>query len=377
MLVTFLLAAGVAVAPPRARDLGVPFDGRPGPLNAITDVAGVTVGHATLIRGEGKLDVGSGPVRTGVTAVLPRGKGATASVFAGSFVVNGNGEVTGLDWVRDSGFLEGPVMMTNTHAIGAVHEGVIAWKLAHGGPDADGYAWSTPVVGETWDGFLNDVNGFHVKGRHVAEAIDGAKSGPVPEGSVGGGTGMTCFEFKGGIGTSSRKLDARAGGYTVGVLVQCNCGRRPQLSIAGVPVGRLIPERTIYDTEQGSILVTVATDAPLLPHTLDRLAKRATMGLARVGSTSGNGSGDFVIAFSTANPSASTGGPAVRTVSFLGNDALDPLFEATVQATEEAIVNAMVAADTMVGVDGHTAIGLPHDRLKEALAKFGKLLPAP
>jgi len=377
MVVTLLLAAAAATAQPRARDLGVPFDGRPGPLNAITDVAGVTVGHATLIRGEGKLNVGSGPVRTGVTAILPRGKGATASVFAGSFVVNGNGEVTGLDWVRDSGFLEGPVMMTNTHAIGAVHEGVIAWKLAHGGPDADGYAWSTPVVGETWDGFLNDVNGFHVKGRHVAEAIDGAQSGPVPEGSVGGGTGMTCFEFKGGIGTSSRKLDAKAGGYMVGVLVQCNCGRRPQLSIAGVPVGRLIPERTIYDTEQGSILITVATDAPLLPHTLDRLAKRATMGLARVGSTSGNGSGDFVIAFSTANPSASTGGAGLRTATFLANDALDPLFEATVQATEEAIVNAMVAADTMVGVDGHTAIGLPHDRLKAALAKFGKLVPAP
>jgi L-aminopeptidase/D-esterase-like protein len=346
-------------------------------LNAITDVAGVTVGHATLIRGEGKLTVGSGPVRTGVTAILPRGKAASASVFAGSFVVNGNGEVTGLDWVRDSGVLEGPVMMTNTHAIGAVHEGVIAWKLAHGGPDADGYAWSTPVVGETWDGFLNDVNGFHVKARHVAEAIDGAKGGPVPEGSVGGGTGMTCFEFKGGIGTSSRKLDSNSGGYTVGVLVQCNCGRRPQLSIAGVPVGRLIPERTIYDTEQGSILMTVATDAPLLPHTLDRLAKRATMGLARVGSTSGNGSGDFVIAFSTANSQAWAGGSAVRTASFLANGALDPLFEATVQATEEAIVNAMVAADTMVGIDGHTAIGLPHDRLKAALAKFGKLVPAP
>jgi len=377
MVVTLLLAATLAAAPPRARDLGVPFAGRTGSLNAITDVAGVAVGHVTLIRGEGKLTVGVGPVRTGVTAILPRGKGATAGVFAGSFVLNGNGEVTGLDWVRDSGFLEGPVMMTNTHAIGAVHEGVIAWKLAHGGPDADGYAWSTPVVGETWDGFLNDVNGFHVKGRHVAEAIDGAGSGPVPEGSVGGGTGMTCFEFKGGIGTSSRKLDAKSGGYTVGVLVQCNCGRRPQLSIAGVPVGALIPERTIYDTEQGSILITVATDAPLLPHTLDRLAKRATMGLARVGSSSGNGSGDFVIAFSTANPQAWSGGSAVRTASFLANDALDPLFEATVQATEEAIVNAMVAADTMVGIDGHTAIGLPHERLKAALAKFGKLAPTP
>lgn len=378
MIVTLLLAAAVAAPPPsRARDLGVPFDGRPGPLNAITDVAGVTVGHATLIRGEGKLTVGAGPVRTGVTAILPRGKEAAANVFAGSFVVNGNGEVTGLDWVRDSGVLEGPVMMTNTHAIGAVHEGVISWRLAHGGPDAEGYAWSTPVVGETWDGFLNDVNGFHVKARHVAEAIDGSKGGPVPEGSVGGGTGMTCFEFKGGIGTASRKLEAKAGGYTVGVLVQCNCGRRPQLSIAGVPVGKLIPERTIYGTEHGSILITVATDAPLLPHTLDRLAKRATMGLARVGSTSGNGSGDFVIAFSTANPQAWTGSSAVRTASFLANDALDPLFEATVQATEEAIVNAMLAANTMVGIDGHTAIGLPHDRLKAALAKFGKLSAAP
>ncbi len=248
--------------------------------------------------------------------------------------------------------------MTDTHAIGAVHEGVIAWRLAHGGPDADGYAWSTPVVGETWDGFLNDVNGFHVKARHVAEAIDGARGGPVREGSVGGGTGMTCFEFKGGIGTSSRKLDAKDGGYTVGVLVQCTCGRRGQLTIGGVAVGRLIPEHTICAAEQGSILITVATDAPLLPHTLDRLAKRATSGLARSGSVSGNGSGDFVVAFSTAN------------------DALDPLFEATVQATEEAIVNAMVAAETMAGVDGHTAIGLPHDRLKAALAKFGRLVEA-
>jgi L-aminopeptidase/D-esterase-like protein len=378
MIVTLLLAAAAVAEPrPRARDLGVPFAGHPGPLNAITDVTGVTVGHATLVRGEGKLTIGQGPVRTGVTAILPRGKTATGGVFAGSFVVNGNGELTGLDWVRDSGFLEGPVMMTNTHAIGAVHEGVIAWRLAHGGPDVDGYAWSTPVVGETWDGFLNDVNGFHVRARHVAEAIDGSRSGPVVEGSVGGGTGMTCFEFKGGIGTSSRKLDAGQGGYTVGVLVQCNCGRRAQLTIGGVPVGLLIPERTIYAVEQGSILITVATDAPLLPHTLDRLAKRATMGLARVGSVSGNGSGDFVFAFSTANANAATGGPTVRSASFLGNDALDPLFEATVQATEEAIVNAMVAADTMVGVDGHTAMGLPHDRLKSALAKYGKLAVAP
>jgi len=355
----------------------VPFDGTPGPLNAITDVAGVTVGHATLIRGDGKLVVGQGPVRTGVTAILPRGSAAPATVFAGSFVINGNGEVTGLDWVRDSGVLEGPVMMTNTHAIGAVHEGVIAWRLAHGGPDSDGYAWSTPVVGETWDGFLNDVNGFHVKARHVADAIEHAAGGAVAEGSVGGGTGMTCFELKGGIGTSSRKLPAKDGGYTVGVLVQCNCGRRGQLTIAGAPVGKLIPERTIYDTEQGSILIAVATDAPLLPHTLDRLAKRATMGLARVGSVSGNGSGDFVIAFSTANASAGAGDARVRTASFLANDALDPLFTAVVQATEEAIVNAMVAAPTMVGVDGHTAMGLPHDRLKAALAKYGRLVPAP
>jgi len=377
MVVSVLLAAALASQPrPRARDLGVPFEGQPGPDNAITDVAGVTAGHTTLIAKSGTLKVGEGPVRTGVTAILPRGKNPASSVFAGSFVINGSGELTGLDWIRDSGFLEGPVMMTNTHAIGAVHEGVIAWRLAHGGPDADGYAWSTPVVGETWDGFLNDVNGFHVKSTHVASAIDGARGGPVAEGSVGGGTGMTCFEFKGGIGTSSRKLAARDGGYTVGVLVQCNCGRRGQLTIAGAPVGRLIPERTIYDQEQGSILITVATDAPLLPHTLDRIAKRATMGLARVGSVSGNGSGDFVIAFSTAN-AAATSGPAVRTASFLANDALDPLFEATVQATEEAIVNAMVAADTMEGVDGHTAIGLPHDRLKAALLRFGKIAPAP
>jgi D-aminopeptidase len=381
LLALLLLAATAAPAAaplprPRARDLGVPFDGTPGPRNEITDVPGVAVGHATIVRGDGRLEVGKGPVRTGVTVVLPRGKDVATPVFAGSSVINGNGEVTGLAWVRDSGFLESAIALTNTHAIGAVHEGMIRWRLAHGGPDADGYAWSTPVVGETWDGFLNDVNGFHVRPERVGEALDAAANGPVAEGSVGGGTGMVCFEFKGGIGTASRTLTAEQGGYTVGVLVQCNCGLRPQLTIAGVPVGRLIPERTVYSRETGSILIVIATDAPLLPHQLDRVAKRATHGLARVGATSGNGSGDFAVAFSTVVPAEKGTVPPTRTATFLENGALDPIFDAAVQATEEAIVNAMVAADTMTGVDGHTAIGLPHDRLREALRKYGKLTEA-
>jgi D-aminopeptidase len=378
MFVTMLLAASMLAAPkPRARDLGIPFDGTPGPGNAITDVAGVTVGHETLIRGEGALEVGKGPVRTGVTAIFPRGRDADHSVPAAWFALNGNGEMTGTAWIDESGFLEGPLMMTNTHSVGVVRDAVIAWRVKHGPPDAGGYWWSLPVVGETWDGDLNDINGFHVKPENVFRAIDASKGGPVTEGSVGGGTGMICFEFKGGIGTSSRKLPARNGGYTIGVLVQCNCGRRPQLTIAGVPIGREIPEQPAYGNadETGSILIAIATDAPLLPHQLKRVAKRAAMGLARLGSVSGNGSGDLFVAFSTVDP-AWNAKTKLFTTPFLGNDALDPVFEATVQATEEAIVNALVAADTMVGVDGHTAIGLPHDRLKAALAKYGKRVEA-
>jgi L-aminopeptidase/D-esterase-like protein len=378
MFVTLLLAASLLAGPrPRARELGVPFEGTPGPLNAITDVTGVTVGHETIIRGQGDLDVGKGPVRTGVTAIFPRGKDADHPVPAAWFALNGNGELTGSAWIDESGYLEGPLMMTNTHSVGVVRDAVIAWRVKRGGADATGYWWSLPVVGETWDGELNDINGFHVKPENVFRAIDGSRSGAVPEGSVGGGTGMICFEFKGGIGTSSRKLAAKEGGYTVGVLVQCNCGRRPQLTIAGVPVGREIPEQPAYGNadETGSILIAIATDAPLLPHQLKRVAKRASMGLARLGSVSGNGSGDLFVAFSTVDPgwNAKT---KLFTTSFLSNDALDPVFAATVQATEEAIVNALVAADTMVGIDGHTAIGLPHDRLKAALAKYKKLVEA-
>jgi L-aminopeptidase/D-esterase-like protein len=358
----------------RARDLGIPFDGTPGPLNAITDVKGVEVGHTTLIAGEGKLVVGQGPVRTGVTAVLPRGKSLSDPVFAGWFSQNGNGEMTGTTWVEESGFLEGPVMITNTHSVGVVRDAVIEWRVKRGGPDATGYWWSLPVVAETWDGLLNDVNGFHVRSEHALHALDTAKTGPVPEGNVGGGTGMVCYEFKGGIGTSSRKLEGRAGGYTVGVLVQCNCGGRKQLIIAGVPVGREIPEHPAYG-DTGSIIITVATDAPLLPHQLKRLARRATMGLARTGSTSGNGSGDIFIAFSTANPGASKI-EGVAELKMIANDQMNPLFEATVQATEEAIVNAMVAAKTMTGTDNHTVIALPHDRLRTVLKKYNRLAEA-
>jgi D-aminopeptidase len=357
---------------PRARDLGVPFDGTPGEFNAITDVKGVEVGHTTLISGEGPLQVGIGPVRTGVTAVLPRGKDSRDAVFAGWFSLNGNGEMTGTTWVEDSGFLDGPVMITNTHSVGVVRDAVIGWKVKRGKPDMEGYWWSLPVVAETWDGFLNDINGFHVKPEHVVHALDSAHGGSVEEGSVGGGTGMVCNEFKGGIGTASRVLDAKNGGYKVGVLVQCNYGRRDQLRIAGVPVGKEIPDHAAYANDTGSIIIVVATDAPLIPTQLKRVARRASLGLARNGSYSGDGSGDIFIAFSTANGKA-VSAKGAHPISMLPNDSLDPIFLATVQATEEAIVNAMVAADTMTGIDNHKVMGLPHDRLRELLKKYNRL----
>jgi L-aminopeptidase/D-esterase-like protein len=378
-LALILSAQEKSAAKPRARDLGVPFDGTPGPLNAITDVAGVTVGHTTLISGAGKLEVGKGPVRTGVTAVLPRGTDSMDNpVFAGWFSQNGNGEMTGTTWVEESGFLEGPVMITNTHSVGVVRDAVIQWRVQHGKPDPTGYWWSLPVVAETWDGWLNDINGFHVKPEHAFHAIDSAHGGPVEEGAVGGGTGMICNEFKGGIGTSSRKVDVKFGGYTVGVLVQCNYGVRRNLRIAGVPVGPEIPEEPAYTVgafapdDWGSIIVVVATDAPLLSHQLKRLARRVSLGLGRNGSISGNGSGDIFIAFSTANSgAASPTGPVQLTM--LPNDRMDPLFQATVQATEEAIVNAMVAAETMTGIENHKVIALPHDKLREVLKKYNRL----
>lgn len=362
----------VAQAKPRARDLGVPFDGTPGAFNAITDVKGVEVGHTTLISGAGKLKVGEGPVRTGVTAILPRGKESQDAVFGGWFTLNGNGEMTGTTWLEDSGFLEGPVMITNTHSVGVVRDAVIAWRVNHGPPDQQGYWWSLPVVAETWDGELNDVNGFHVKPEHAWHALDTAHGGAVEEGNVGGGTGMICNEFKGGIGTSSRVLAAKYGGYTVGVLVQCNYGQRDQLRIAGVPVGREISEHTVRKDDVGSIIVVVATDAPLIPTQLKRLARRVSLGLGRDGSFSGDGSGDIFIAFSTANPGA--GNPrGTRDLKMLPNDQLNPVFLGTVQATEEAVINAMVAAETMKGINDYEVIALPHDRLREVLQKYGRL----
>jgi D-aminopeptidase len=364
---------------PRARDLGVPFDGSPGPFNAITDVPGVEVGHSSILQGEGKLEVGRGPVRTGVTVVLPRGKDAESSVFASWFTLNGNGEMTGTTWVEDSGFLTGPVAITNTHSVGVVRDAVIAWRVRTHKADAGRYWWSLPVVAETWDGYLNDINGFHVKERHVFEAIESAHTGPVAEGNVGGGTGMICHEFKGGIGTASRKLPESQGGYTVGVLVQCNYGLRRQLRIAGVPVGQEIPDEAFRSqldasagAEVGSIIIVVATDAPLLPHQLKRLARRASLALGRSGSISGNGSGDIFIAFSTANPGANQP-ERVAELTMLPNERISPLFEATVQATEEAIVNALVAAETMTGVDDHKVIALPHDLLRTVLNKYNRL----
>ena len=382
---TFLLEAillvmvGVALLPscsraqdkPRARDIGVPFEGIPGPLNAITDVQGVEVGHTTLISGDGPLVVGEGPVRTGVTAILPRGK-RYDPVFAGWYSLNGNGEMTGTTWVEESGFLGGPVMITNTHSVGVVRDAVVEWLVSE---EIDsGIAWGLPVVAETYDGFLNDINGFHVTKEHAFAALNGASSGAVAEGGVGGGTGMICHGFKGGIGTASRVLSTNAGGYTVGVLVQANYGGRTTLTIAGVPVGREITDlRPARGTQgDGSIIVVVATDAPLLPQQLKRLARRVPLGVARVGGLGTNGSGDIFIAFSTANEGADVGRDVVQ-VEMLPNRSMNGLIQATVQATEEAIVNALVAGETITGINGNTVYGLPHDRLRDILRKYNRL----
>ncbi len=360
----------------RARALGIPFDGTPGPLNAITDVAGVEVGYTTLVSGEGKLEVGHGPIRTGVTAVLPRGKNDDP-VYAGVFSLNGNGEMTGTAWLEEGGFLEGPIALTNTHSVGVVRDAIIAWRIKKGGADPGGFYWSLPVVAETWDGWLNDVNGFHVKPEHVFNALDTAHGGAIDEGSVGGGTGMVCYEFKGGTGTASRKIemkekkDAAPRTFTIGVLVQANFGRRPQLMIAGMPVGREIPGQ-VYPRENGSCIAVVATDAPLLPHQLKRLARRVSLGLARTGTVSGNGSGDLFIAFSTANPEASNPDKVTRSVETVPNDRLDPIFDAVVQATEEAVVNALIDNQSMSGRDDHKVEALSHDRVRELLKKYNR-----
>jgi D-aminopeptidase len=380
----------------RGRALGIPFPGQTGPNNAITDVAGIAVGHVTLIEGEGKLVPGKGPIRTGVTAILPRPKGNWDPVFAATFNLNGNGDMTGINWIKESGFLEGPILLTGTHSVGTVRDAAIQWQLKNGRQ----FLFTYPVVAETFD-FLNDANGEHVKPTHALQALDNAKPGVVQEGAVGGGTGMGCNGFKGGIGTSSRVLSAQAGGYTIGVLVQCNYGG--DLRILGVPIRSEIDDLKICTTlpqpltrewtrgipsctttgaqntsadpeheRRGSIIVIVATDAPLLPHQLERLTRRVGMGLGRLGSWAGNSSGDLFLAFSTANPGAAnpTGTPSL---TMLPNDRIDPLFQATIDATEEAVVNAMLAAETMTGADGIRVFGLPGDRVVAALRKYNRM----
>ncbi len=390
-LLLALVCTTPMAAQTRARALGIPFEGTPGPLNAITDVAGVEVGHTTIIRGEGRLVQGQGPVRTGVTAILPRGKASDDNVMAAWFTLNGNGEMTGTTWVEESGFLGGPIMITNTHSVGIVHDAVIEWIVRKG----RSFDWSLPVVAETWDGSLNDINGFHVTKEHAFAAIDGAASGPVAEGNVGGGTGMMCHGFKGGIGTASRRLGTAAGGYTVGVMVQCNYGGRRQLRIAGVPWTLTdvttppicyeidpppgadyprcgAPPRQDDPEEKGSIIIVIATDAPLLPHQLKRVVKRAALGVGRMGGIGGNSSGDIFMAFSTANPRADVA-RGTTTVQMLSNNAINGLFAATADATEEAILNAMVAARDMVGANGLRVPALPHARVVELLRQHGRL----
>jgi D-aminopeptidase len=365
----------------RLRDLGISV-GRlsPGRLNAITDVAGVSVGHTTLVRGDGPLVVGQGPVRTGVTVVVPHEGIAEHPLFAGCHTLNGNGEVTGLEWVRESGQLTTPIGITNTHSVGVVRDALVAADV--GRHPAGLVYWSLPVVGETYDGTLNDINGMHVKPEHVQEALASASDGPVPEGNVGGGTGMICHEFKGGIGTASRVLDPAEGGYLVGALVQANHGRRERLTVNGVPVGEVIGRDVIaspYDvpTGAGSIIVVLATDAPLLPHQLRRIAQRATIGVARAGGAGEHSSGDIFIAFSTANADKLASykeelQQAKVEVEMVPDAAITPLFWAAVEATEEAILGALVAAETMTGRDSITAHRLDHDLLMGAMEAYGR-----
>ena len=368
-------SAGFCQDKPRARELGVPFRGETGRWNAITDVQGVEVGFSTIIRGEGALRVGEGPVRTGVTAVLPRGR-TNDPVFAAWYTLNGNGEMTGTTWIRESGFLETPFLITNTFSVGVVRDATVAWMAREWYQDTP-FWYTYPVVAETYDGFLNDIVGQHVTGDHTFEALDSAKPGPVAEGNIGGGTGMMCHRFKCGTGTSSRVFEIGAETYTVGVLVQANYGGRSNLSIAGAPVGEeisdLMPEYQ-PDTEangRGSIIVVVATDAPLVAHQLQRVVQRVPLGIGRMGGQGGNGSGDIFLAFSTANPGAH-GRRGIQSLEMLPNDQIGRIFDATISATEEAIVNAMLAAETMIGVDGNTAHAIPHDRLIAALRKYNR-----
>jgi L-aminopeptidase/D-esterase-like protein len=393
LLLAFAVTVGAQSPRPRARDLGISpmIGGTPGTIDAITDVAGVEVGHTTLISGSGKLVVGQGPVRTGVTVVHPRGKADPDPVMGAWFTLNGNGEMTGTTWLQESGFLEGPIAITNTHSVGVVRDAILQWQVHRPGLQP----WGLPVVAETFDGFLNDINGFHVKPEHVLAALDGAKSGPVTEGAVGGGTGMVCHGFKGGIGSASRKVETNGRTYTVGVLVQCNYGQRRELRVAGVPVGEEIQDLTrciassdatirpgmprcstasrgdALDDGTGSIIIIVATDAPLLPHQLKRLVTRAALGVGRMGGKGENGSGDIFVAFSTANPKAAAD-TGLAHVDMLPNAAINPLFYATVQATEESILNALLAAETMTGADDARVFALPVNRLMAAMKKYGR-----
>ena len=361
IIFAFLLCAA-ALAKPRARDLGIPFDGTPGPSNAITDVPGVEVGYTTLISGEGKLVRGKGPVRTGVTAILPHGRTTDRKLPAAWFSLNGNGEMTGTTWIDESGFLEGPIMLTNTDSVGVVRDAVVEWGTRHF-PGSDDF--SLPVVAETWDGLLNDIEGFHVTRADVFHAIEIAHSGHIDEGNVGGGTGMVVYRFKGGTGSSSRRVNA----YTVGTLVQANFGQRSDLRIAGVPVGQeltsLMPEEHASPPRDGSIIAVVATDAPLLPHQLKRIIKRVALGLGRAGSLARDSSGDLFIAFSTAAPRLGKDG--LESWKAIPNDRLDDYFGATVEATEESVANALVAAETMTGINGNKVYAIPHEELIKIL----------
>ena len=365
----------------RARDIGIPLNGITGEFNSITDVKGVLVGHETIIKGDGKLVIGRGPIRTGVTAILPRGK-VFDPVFSGWYSLNGNGEMTGTTWVEESGFLEGPILITNTHSVGIVRDAVIEWqynnKLFKTLYDIKDLFWSLPVVGETYDGSLNDINGFHVKKEHAIKALENAQGGIILEGGVGGGTGMICHGFKGGIGTSSRKINLDGKNYTLGVLVQANYGNRNDLTISGVPVGKEIqdlkPKITYGEKTDGlgSIIVVVATDAPFLPNQLKRIVRRVPIGISRVGGYGSNGSGDIFISFSTANSKAFDR-ENEKSITFLPNDEMNPFFIATVQATEEAILNALISAKTMIGINDNVVYELPHDRLKKVLKKYNRL----
>ncbi|MBO9562512.1 MAG: P1 family peptidase [Niastella sp.] len=373
-----LLCSAVAAQKKRARDLGIPFDGTPGKFNAITDVKGVEVGYSTIISGQGKNVRGKGPVRTGVTAILPRGRNNNP-VYANWYSLNGNGEMTGTTWITESGFLETPVMITNTNSVGVVRDAVLKWFVKTGWYKED-FWYTYPVVAETYDGFLNDIYGFHVKENHAFEALDSARSGYLKEGNVGGGTGMMCLGFKGGTGTSSRVVKIKDSTYTVGVLVQSNFGSKRNLSIAGVHVGRELKDTMNYEFKappsyqpgDGSIIVVLATDAPLLPHQLKRLAARVALGVGIVGGRGENGSGDIFITFSTANLSAFQRKDFTK-VDVLPNDLINPLFDATVQSVEEAIINAMVAAETMEGINGNKAYGLPHQLVIDVLKKYNRI----